>query len=433
MSKIEVNTVEPQCGTTLTLGGSGDTVTLGTGASQSGFGREGSVDWDTSSIKTSTFSAVSGNGYFCNTSGGAFTVNLPAGSAGAIVAVSDYSRTFNTYNLTISPNGSEKIGGVNDDIKLDVEGQAATFVYVDSTKGWINVQNSEDTEAAGTYITATGGTISTVCTNYKVHVFTGPGTFCVSAGAGPKSKVDYLVIGGGASGANNRGGGGGAGGYRESHSVPVSGCYTAAPTAASIPLGPLSPGPISVTVGGGAPSVAYPPNDQPGGAGSVSTFSTITSAGGGGGGYGTTGTAGGSGGGGGYPNSAGGAGNTPSVSPPQGNPGGTSSSTNSGSGGGGSGAAGGASSNCNAGNGGAGLTTEITGSPVQRGGGGGGSGNSSGGSAGAGGGGAGYGGPSGANPNDDGTANTGGGGGGSRNSPSGGGGSGIVVIRYRFQ
>ena len=36
MSKIEVNTVEPQCGTTLTLGGSGDTVALGSGARQSG-------------------------------------------------------------------------------------------------------------------------------------------------------------------------------------------------------------------------------------------------------------------------------------------------------------------------------------------------------------------------------------------------------------
>ena len=64
MSKIEVNTVEPQCGTTLTLGGSGDTVTLGSGASQSGFGRTGTVDWQTS-IKTSTFTAVVVKGIFC--------------------------------------------------------------------------------------------------------------------------------------------------------------------------------------------------------------------------------------------------------------------------------------------------------------------------------------------------------------------------------
>ena len=64
MSKIEVNTVAPQCGTTLTLGESGDTVTLGTGASQSGFGRTGTVDWQTGSIKTSTFTAANGEGYF---------------------------------------------------------------------------------------------------------------------------------------------------------------------------------------------------------------------------------------------------------------------------------------------------------------------------------------------------------------------------------
>ena len=61
------------------------TVTLACGASQSGFGRAGSVNWVTDSIKTSTFTAVSGEGYFVNTTGGAVTVNLPAGTAGAIV------------------------------------------------------------------------------------------------------------------------------------------------------------------------------------------------------------------------------------------------------------------------------------------------------------------------------------------------------------
>ena len=78
MSKIEVNTVEPQCGTTLTLGASGDTVTLGSGASQSGFGRTGTVDWQTTK-KTATFTAANGEGYFVDTSGGAVTMNLPAG------------------------------------------------------------------------------------------------------------------------------------------------------------------------------------------------------------------------------------------------------------------------------------------------------------------------------------------------------------------
>jgi len=37
MSKVNVDTIEPQSASTLTLGGSGDTVTLGSGASASGF------------------------------------------------------------------------------------------------------------------------------------------------------------------------------------------------------------------------------------------------------------------------------------------------------------------------------------------------------------------------------------------------------------
>ena len=50
MSKIEVNAIEPQCGTTLTVGASGDTITFPTGTtivnngSQTGFGRTGTVD-----------------------------------------------------------------------------------------------------------------------------------------------------------------------------------------------------------------------------------------------------------------------------------------------------------------------------------------------------------------------------------------------------
>ena len=49
MSKIEVNEIDKQSGSTLTLGESGDTVQLGTGASQTGFGRTGTVDWQTGS------------------------------------------------------------------------------------------------------------------------------------------------------------------------------------------------------------------------------------------------------------------------------------------------------------------------------------------------------------------------------------------------
>ena len=86
MSKIEVNEIDKQNGSTLTIGGSGTTVQLGTGATQTGFGREGSVNWQTTP-KTATFTAANGEGYFIDTSSGAVTVNLPSASVGNIVAV----------------------------------------------------------------------------------------------------------------------------------------------------------------------------------------------------------------------------------------------------------------------------------------------------------------------------------------------------------
>ena len=233
MSEVKVNKISPRtnCGT-VQLGDSGDTITIPAGATitnngtQTGFGRTGAVDWQTTP-KTATFTAADGEGYFINQSS-AITANLPAGSAGAIVAFSDYARNFGTYNLTISPNGSEKIGGIAADAILNVDGQAATFVYVDSTKGWVNVQNAEDTEAGNAFVTATGGTITT-SGNCKIHTFTGPGTFTVScAGIPANAEVSYLVVAGGGGGGVKRAGGGGAGGFRE-YKAPTT-PYTASPS-----------------------------------------------------------------------------------------------------------------------------------------------------------------------------------------------------------
>ena len=136
MSKIEVNTVAPQCGTTLTLGESGDTVTLGSGASQTGFGRTGTVDWQTS-IKTGNFTAVSGEGYFIDTSSGAITMTLPSSaSRGDEVHIIDYAATFDTNNCTVGRN-SHKIQGASSDLTVATERAAFTLVYVDSTQGWL--------------------------------------------------------------------------------------------------------------------------------------------------------------------------------------------------------------------------------------------------------------------------------------------------------
>ena len=444
-STIKVNNIQNQCGAniinessnTITLGASGDNIVLASGATQAGFGREGSVNWQTGSIKTSTFTATSGEGYFCNTAGGAFTVNLPAGSAGAIVSVSDYTRTFQTNNLTVSPNGSEKIGGVVGSASLSVEGQSATFVYVDGTEGWINIQETSNAVTANTFICAsvsgTGNTLTTVDTNFKLAKFTGPGTFTVnSIGNSPSfNAVSYAIVGGGASAAGYYGGGG-AGGFRESKTSYDT--YTASPLAASGGVAVTAQGyPIAVGAGGAAAS----DGTVNGNAGNVASGLSITSAGGGFGSgvpCGPAAGSGGSGGGEGYENAGGaGAGNTPPVSPPQGNPGGTGAPAGGGGGGGGGATAVGANSPAanSAGAGGAGATTNIIGSPTAYAGGGGGGGVSAGGAGGTGGGGTGQASNGSGAPAQTGAANTGGGGG-ARGS-SGSGGSGVVLIRYKFQ
>ena len=463
MSKIEVNTVEPQCGTTLTLGGSGDTVQLGSGASQTGFGRTGTVDWITTPKVTgdSPVTAVTGKGYFLNTTAGTITINLPAGAAGSIVSMADYAGTWQTYAVTVSPNGSEKIGGVNTDVILDTEGQSVTFVYVDAVQGWINVQDSTSNERGNAFMVATGGTITT-SGNDKIHTFTGPGTFTVAQTAvcAANNVVSYAVVaGGGGGGGMQGGGGGGAGGFRETKSPATP--YTASPLDGY----PSAPNRITVTAtafpitvgGGGAAAVSKPCSSRTCGvSGSNSQFSTIIGAGGGGGGkFNTVGINGGSGGGGGGRGSfAGGSGNTPPVTPAQGSNGGVSSplpapgscgSNDRGAGGGGAtavgGNAGGAPPSAS-GNGGNGATTCISGTPTAYAGGGGGGKDGGSGATGTGGTGGGAAGATDCNaPGPGGAVNTGGGGGGAGTAVPGGGtagcatagGSGVVIIRYKFQ
>ena len=452
-STIKVNTIQNTCGAdiikessnTITIGASGDTVTLASGASQTGFGRTGTVDWQTSIKTAATFSASNGEGYFVDTSSNAVTANLPAGSAGAIVAFKDYAQNFDTNALTISADGSDKIEGQTFDLILRTEGEAVTLVFGDSTKGWQAVNSNEVTNSPS-FISATGGTITTVDTNFKVHTFTGPGSFVVTAGNGPISIADYMVIAGGGGAGPDHGGGGGAGGYRESHNSCTSGPYTASPLATPTSI-PISIGTIPVTVGAGGTGGSATADCAA--RGSSSVFSSITSTGGGGIKF-TPGTptsmtpmTGGSGSGAngqGDSPGTGAAGNTPPVSPPQGNPGGNSqaSPSHGGSGGGGAGGAGtnGGSPQRTAGSGGNGTTTSINGTPTARASGGSGGTSTPGSSTGAppGGGGAGGAGGSGGAS---GTANTGGGGGGgSGNGPStagGNGGSGLVIIRYKFQ
>jgi hypothetical protein len=352
------------------------------------------IAWQ-SSVKTSGFTAVAGEGYFCNTTSSAFTVTLPASpSAGNQIALVDYAGTFDTNRLTISPN-SNKIEGATDNLQLTGEREGVLLVYIDSTQGWLATSGiNEGTDALS------------------------PAPY----------SVDFLVVaggGGGCAGAGSEGGGGGgAGGFRTSTQSVSSGTV------------------ITVTVGdGGAGSVGGVNDNAISGSNSSisgSGLTTITSTGGGGGARGNgpsgqQGLSGGSGGGSGaYFTSAGGAGNTPSTSPSQGNNGGKGASNNYGAGGGGgAGTVGGdgVSTGGVAGNGGNGSSSSITGSSVTYAGGGGG-GAFPANPAGTGGtGGGGNGGNVSPSSAVAGTANLGGGGGGNGGTTSGAsGGKGVVIL-----
>jgi len=502
MSEIKVNKISPKtaCGTT-TLGDSGDTFTIPAGVTitnngtQSGFGRTGAVDWQTS-IKAADFTAANGEGYFLDTTGGTISVNLPAGTAGAVVAFKDYANNFNNNAVTLVQNGSDKIGSSTVNATLSVAGIAVTLVFIDSTQGWLVTDSGLQSEAPTVrYVIATGGTVAT-CGDFKVHTFTGPGTFCVSSVGNPagSDSVEYAVVAGGGGAGGSQGGGGGAGGFRFASPSLAPATYPAKPLAAPANV-PVTATSFPITVGGGGAGAATGPGPN-GTSGNNSTFSSITSTGGGGGGTAGSPTSGpnasnptpgagyaeglpgGSGGGTrgtyinpGSPNPAnhyynpGGVnvisnGNTPPVSPSQGNRGGGGYDANSqdstGGGGGGATAVGssgrgpggqGTSNAAGPGGAGAGLPTAFGAtngvanpSPdafrYYAGGGGGGTNvcaPTPGGTGGLGGGGAGNGNPGGSCAGGSGTTNTGGGGGAGAGNAGGAGGSGIVIIRYKFQ
>jgi len=387
-SIIKVDTIQDQDGNniinenanTITIGKSGDTVTVASGATFVG----GGIDWQSTIVTGTTLSAVAGKGYWIDTTSNACTVTLPASaSVGDQIIFTDYARTWATNNLTINTNSLNYQGNTSPNPVYNTVGESVHIVYSGATQGWIPVDD--------------GAVALETPQNYS---------------------VDFLVIAGGASGGGEAGGGGAAGGYRTSTQT-VDGGTT-----------------ITVTVGDGGAGVVGSNSGNDGSDSSISGsgLTTITSAGGGAGGfYNADGLSGGSGGGGGGKtgNSTGGSGNTPSTSPSQGNNGGigVQNPGRKGGGGGGAGAVG-ANAATNAGNGGNGTASSITGSSVTRAGGGGGGTNNAGDNQGFGGsGGGGDGGHFSGGPIS-GTANTGGGGGGLGSNPysSGSGGKGVVIL-----
>jgi hypothetical protein len=278
-SIIKVDTIQDQDGNniinenanTITIGKSGDTVTVAAGASFVG----GGIEWQSTIVTTSTLTAVAGKGYWINTTSNACTVTLPASaSVGDQIIFVDYARTWNTNNLTINTNSLNYQGNTSPNPIYNTNGETVSIVYSGATKGWIPTVDDDVTlETPQSY------------------------------------SIDFLVVAGGGAGGFDDGGGGGAGGFRTSTQTLNQGTT------------------ITITVGDGGATNTGPNSLANNGSDSSisgSGLTTITSAGGGGGrGYNQNGNSGGSGGGGGAQSATnGGSGNTPSTSPSQGNNGG---------------------------------------------------------------------------------------------------------------
>jgi hypothetical protein len=365
------------------------------------------VSWD-SSIKTSSFTAEAGRGYFINTTDGAVTLTLPASpEAGALVSIKDYAATFGSNAVTINRNSSKMQGRTTNSI-LNTARASATLLFVDSTEGWVFLNESNVANLSPPFVAATGGTVTT-SGDFKIHTFTSSGTFSVTAGgqSSGSNTVDYLVVAGGGGGAGFGGcglggGGGGAGGLRTNFPQPATGGL------------PVSAQDYPITVGGAGGAAT---------SGSNSVFSSITSAGGGRGAVNPGDGANGGSGGGASAGGSVGAGNTPPTSPSQGNNGGTGTgnlgvTVTTGGGGGGKGGVGANSAGSGTrANGGGGEANSITASPVTYAAGGKGALHTD-------------------TSSSNGGTNEGDGGdgmGGSGGSPAGSGGSGVVIIRYKFQ
>ena len=93
---------------------------------------------------TTSYTAVPGDQIFCDTTAAPFNITLPAGDVGDEVTIIDSRNYFNSNNLIVIRNGTDKINGVDGNLTLLTQGQNITLVYANANLGWAFKTNTAD-------------------------------------------------------------------------------------------------------------------------------------------------------------------------------------------------------------------------------------------------------------------------------------------------
>ena len=119
-------------------------LTSTTGGVLSWVDNSGGTSWQ-AVVTGATQAAVAGNGYFIDTTSNVCNLTLPGGTLGDEVSVVDYAGTFDTNNLTVTPDTGEKIQGASADATLTVATERAgfTLAYSGASQGWLLKNNQE--------------------------------------------------------------------------------------------------------------------------------------------------------------------------------------------------------------------------------------------------------------------------------------------------
>jgi hypothetical protein len=192
MSKIEVDQVDPQSGTTLTLGTSGDTISIPAGVTLANSGTAtgfASIAWQSTIVTGSTLSAVAGNGYWIDTTSNACTITLPASASWRSNYIFRLCKNLGNKQCYNKYKFFKFQGNTSPNPVYNTNGQTVNIVYSGATQGWIPVSDDDVT-------------------------FETPQIY----------DIDFLVIaGGGGGGGGDHGGGGGAGGLELQHKQYMAG------------------------------------------------------------------------------------------------------------------------------------------------------------------------------------------------------------------